>query len=212
MNIIFYIISILGAFSICIIMLFLIINRKHIFTDTLPKNINKKQLGILEGSIQDLKYVIVAADVIEKPTDTLLRAVEYNFNRGVKYIFLISQSKFKTEEQRGFSNWFRTLADRSQYQDLFNIKSLLHEWNDYPYIFYRLRKDDTGNYYTFGYRGEEVGEGIAESYVMMEPSLAHTVAQTLLSNIGLSDVLNREEFESPTQVINIVNHVRKKKI
>ena len=81
----------------------------------LPRNglvgpFDVRVLGRIEGSLPDLKRVIVIADQIEDPEDELRRAVKHNFQKGVHYLFLISKSRAPQELDR-YVKIFMTLAE-----------------------------------------------------------------------------------------------------
>ena len=118
------------------------------------------RLGRLEGDIPDLERVIIMCHKVEPPDGALRDAVERNFGRGVRYLFLISH-EHAHEELRGYYRIFQALAqihiDRKggakAIEDLVDIKKLLYTWDDYPYIFYQSRT--AGDLQTVAYRGSQ---------------------------------------------------------
>mgnify|MGYP001569925785 CR=1 FL=1 len=157
----------------------------------------------IEKHLANLKRVIVLAHRIEKPLDDLSEAVEYNFQRGVRYLFLVSQSQADQEVQ-GYYQIFETLAKiviyktsaAKQIKDLVDIQQLPYDWDDYPYIFYQV-EDATGASKTIAFRGDQLREGIADAYVRVEPTYAHTIARSVLADAPrpLAARVRIEEFE-----------------
>lgn len=156
---------------------------------SLPDRITVHGLGRLEGGFRDLVRVIVICDQVERPEEELGRAVEANFERRVKYLFLISQSRAEAERQQ-YYRIFETLAQiviyrtrsRIRLADLVEIQQLPYDWNDYPYVFYQIRDESKGSHIkTVAYRGDQRLEGIANNYSRVDPVYAHTIARSVLS-------------------------------
>jgi hypothetical protein len=174
----------------------------------LPREINETELGKLEGSIAQLKEIVIIAHQIEEPTDILLKAVKINFSRKVKYRFFISPCNYNEEKETSFNIFkgfaqiaVRNLSESSNgnnnIDNLLEINSLHIDWEDCPYIFYRIENGFNGEakYHTFGYRGAELKEGIAKNYCLIEPELAHTVLRTVIEsyNVIIQNIGNSVE-------------------
>ncbi len=156
----------------------------------LPDHLTVDHIGEIEKGLANLIRVIVIADHVERPTDKLSDAVEHNFSRGVKYLFLVSGSHARREVD-GYYQIFEALAKivisrsgtRQSVRDLVDIHQLPYDWNDYPYLFYQVqdRSEKPEALRTIAFRGEELREGIAKTYVRVEPTAAHTIAKSVLA-------------------------------
>lgn len=165
-----------------------------------------EELGRIEGTLPNLVRVLVVANKIEKPEGELGRAVESNFSRGVRYLFLISSSK-AASEKLGYYKLFEAYAEiRGSAKDTLDIKALPFEWDDYPIIFYQTR-DDTGVLASIAFRGTELLEGIANYYERVPAAYAHTIATSLLADapadVNVSEIPGRSEFDNGT-ALNVV--------
>lgn len=147
-----------------------------------------ERLAIVERDLPNLKQVIVVADRLEKPSSTLEDAVEDNFKKGVKYLFLVSHSTAE-RELTGYFLIFEALAKIAlsesgknvNIRDHVEIKRLPYDWPDVPYIFYQYSPDDTDERYTVAFRGNEKGEGIAEFYEHLSSSSSKAIIMALLA-------------------------------
>ncbi len=151
--------------------------------------ISSKNLGIFERDLPGLKQVIVLANQVEKPSNTLAEAVEDNFKEGVKYLFLVSKSKAESELE-GYYLIFEALAKivrkksnvKIATNELVEIKRLPYDWPDVPYIFYQFQNSEKdGNIYTIAFKGNQKGEGIAAFYEKLSPSHSESLALALLA-------------------------------
>lgn len=146
--------------------------------------LDAREMGLFEAGIQDLHRVIVLSHCIERPTDSLLSAVEANFSKGVHYTFLVSKSQRKTALD-GYIKLFEAIAAVSaKYatpESLIDIQHLDIEWNDFPQVFYFYGKS-TESPSVIGLRGTERREGIAESYVVQPVETSYTLIQAILSD------------------------------
>ena len=155
----------------------------------LPSGIPLKQIGLIERDLTHLRTVIVLADTVERPTAELSEAVEYNFSRGVKYLFLVSNNRLP-QQLDGYYGIFEALArivlkrtpnSSATLRDLIDIQQLPYNWDDYPYIFYRLELP-SGEIKTLAFRGDKLHKGIAEHYGRVDPIYAHTIARAIMAD------------------------------
>ncbi len=186
------------------------------YAESDAQRIDVRELGKIEGSIERLQRVIVMAHQVERPTDELAEAVEMNFRRGVKYIFLVSRSRAQLE-LNGYYKIFEALAEialardrpNRDVRDLVEIKQLPFDWDDYPFIFYQV-SDDKGAVRTIAFRGEQLHEGIADFYTTIPPSYAHTIATSVLADgpgpIDEPVRFDRERFEDVAKVVDLERH------
>ncbi len=183
-----------------------------------------QQLGLLEGGLRNLERAIIVAHEIEDPKDSLREAVRENFARGVKYLFLVSPSRFEEEKKLGYQI-FAVLAERvirdqnkaSLVKDLVDIQPLRYEWDDTPYIFYELREDDRPSVKrVVAVRGNQRKEGIAEGYTRLEPSYARTIHRAVVlggSQTGQqAAVVEDTTYNADPIVFKIENWIRKKSV
>ena len=151
------------------------------------RRISVHELGQIEGELRDLVRVLVMCNKVQDPRNALRKAVEKNFARNVKYIFLIS-SRHADKELTGYFTIFETLAKihiaRSRTElavsDLVEIMQLGYKWDDYPYVFYQMGEGN--NLHTIAFRGTDRGEGIATFYEQVDPHYAHTIAVATLAD------------------------------
>lgn len=171
------------------------------------------QLGEIEGTIPNLIRVLVVANTIEKPEGRLGKAVEENFRRGVKYLFLISASTAPHEKER----YFRLLRAYEQMHtregELLDIKALPFDWDDFPIIFYQTC-DSQGNLASIAFRGSEVREGLGTYYDRVPTEYAHTIATALLADapkeIEALQIPTRSEFEDSQHLAKIIDIVARR--
>jgi len=140
--------------------------------DRLAKFISVRRLGRLERDLPNLKQVVVVANRVEKPSGSLEDAVEDNFRQGVKYLFLVSNSR-ADQELSGYFLIFEALAKKAiqetgancELRELVEIKRLTYDWPDVPYIFYQyVTHGKHTQRLTSAFRGNQRGEGIADAY------------------------------------------------
>ena len=157
--------------------------------DATSRYVSVKRIGIIERDIYQLKRVIVVANQIEKPINTLQDAVEDNFREGVEYLFLISRSKGQVERSR-YYRIFEQLAriaandQESSFTELIQIKSLTYEWLYPPHIFYQYIEKKSNKLHTVcfkGYNGSR-RKGIASYYEVISGSEAEPLLQSLLAD------------------------------
>ena len=149
---------------------------------------SKRDIGIFERDLPNLKQVVVVANKIEKPDSAFSDAIEDNFGKKVKYLFLISDSNADTE-LKGYYLIFQALAQKvSEENDhpipidtLVEIKKLSYDWPDVPYIFYQYEPDKSSGRLTIAFRGNQKGEGIADFYEKLAPSHSKAIVTALLS-------------------------------
>lgn len=178
----------------------------------LPSVIPLDRLGVIERDLPHLRSVIVIADRVERPTAVLHEAVESNFERDVKYLFLVSRDRAQREVD-GYYTLFEALARivlsrRSSHatalNDLIEIKQLPYSWDDYPYIFYNLHLP-SGQTRTLAFRGDSVNRGIADHYESVEPAYANTIARAIVSDApqAIADLeIERGDFTMPANVLD----------
>lgn len=158
----------------------------------LPHKLSVHELGSLEGRLAHLRRVIVVCNEVQRPQNALATAVEHNFAKGVRYTFLVPESR-ENDERNGYFKIFEALAtvalkkssDSKTLDDLVEILKLPTEWgdwNDYPYVFYQIWNERTNKWRaTVAYRGDKLRKGIAPNYVRVPPAFAHTIARSILS-------------------------------
>lgn len=174
--------------------------------------ITVEQLALIEGGMPELDQVIVVAHRVEAPANGLRTSVKKNLAAGVKYLFLISQSRAESE-MRGYYIVFEKIAEeviemqRSQKQvhDLVCIQKLPYDWDDVPYIFYQLRTPEGTR--TIALRGTQKHEGIDENYMYVRPRLAHTIAKTVMHGapqpVQDGIIVEDKQFVSPANVVQV---------
>jgi hypothetical protein len=147
-----------------------------------------KELGLYEGRLHDLERVVIVLHQIEDPKDSLREAVGKNIGRGVRYLFLVSRSRYQEEKELGY-NIFKSLAEMVlrkgqqslKVEEVVNIESLPYDWEDTPYIFYELHEHERpGVRRVIGIKGNQAREGIAEGYIKMDPAYARTIHRAVV--------------------------------
>ena len=171
-----------------------------------PQFIKSDCLGIIERDLVDLVQVVVVSHTVEKPTSTLLEAVESNFLREVpvKYLFLISQSQ-ADNALSGYYNMFTTIAkiafekreDNLDPADYVQIKRLSYDWTSVPYIFYQCADKDSSLKRTITFRGNQKCEGIADYYKQVSSS--SVMAQAILS--GAPEEISKDTIFSDNIIV-----------
>jgi len=156
-------------------------------------------LGKVEGQLSALEEVIVICHKIEKPTAELLDAVRQNLASGIRYRFFVAKDNYESECKQYF-RYFELIAEMARLDDpskaiadLVTLLPLPIDWHDKPpFVFYRTRQN--GDVRTIAYRGFTAGEGIDTKYVRVDPVLAHTVLEMLVSTVGPTreDILPEE--------------------
>src|ERR1700688_1022405 len=161
-------------------------------------------LGRLERSLPFLKRVIVIATKVEDPQNELRKAVKANFNRGVRYLFLISKSTAR-DALNGYYQIFQTLAriegKSAEANHLVDIQELPYDWLDYPYVFYELREPDTNESSFVAFRGNQQLEGIADLYSPVTPRYAHTIASAVLSGAPQPIAVRSDQFKEAGKLL-----------
>lgn len=162
-----------------------------------------RTLGQIEGSLPDLERVIVVAHRVEEPTHELREAVKLNFRRGLKYLFLVSQSTAE-EELLGYYKIFRALAEietKKSATDLVDIQELPYDWPNFPYVFYETRARGTAEPSFVAFRGNQKQEGIANFYSPVEGPNAYILARAVLSDSPHPIGVRSEQFEEAAKVL-----------
>jgi len=168
----------------------------------LPLRVMDSDLAFIEGGNPLLREVVVIAHKVEEPEGLLRDIVKENFSKGVIYKFIISENTFEDEKER-YIKIFEAYGAVSKPNDsvhdkLVEIFNLNFKWTDYPYIFYISQKSDVNEEpFIFGYRGSQMLEGIADSYVLLHPSQANTLYGLILARIdeGILYPANFENFD-----------------
>lgn len=157
----------------------------------IPDVLDRETWAHFEGNLENLTQVIVVADIVQRPQDSLLEAVIKNFQRKVEYTFLVSASNAGTA-LHGYVEVFQALAQAAIKQhdldckvdDLVNIEALPDEWNGVPFVFYRLNSNNnssaTGRR-TLAFFGNRINAGIADCYQSLPPEVADALATALVS-------------------------------
>lgn len=151
-----------------------------------PSILNHENWANFEKKVPYLFQVVVLADAVEQPVNGLQAAVLENFKRGVKYCFIVSQSKAQ-EELNGFYGIFEKLATiaitkyklSSTPDELVTILQLPGEWNNVPYVFYRTRGNDNRSK-TIAFRGDTELAGIANQYIAVDSDSAEAMFRLLM--------------------------------
>jgi hypothetical protein len=176
----------------------------------LPSGIPVSEIGFVERDLVNLQSVTVVADKVERPTTMLQEAVEHNFRRGVKYLFLVS-SDHADQQVDGYYRLFEALAQivlnkqgvgiKQDVRALVDIQQLPYDWNDFPYIFYEI-KVASGHTKTLAFRGDQVHKGIAHHNCRVDPASAHTIARAIFSEAPRSvrQAIEREQFNADPYV------------
>lgn len=146
-----------------------------------------ERLAEIERSIENLRSVFVVAHFVERPRGALEEAVEYNFERGVSYRFLVSQST-AADALEGYYLIFETLArivarrigTSPEISQAISIAPLGFEWGSYPYVFYEYSVPPEG-VRVVGLRGDQRQEGLAESYTLVEAQDATMLLRAILA-------------------------------
>lgn len=152
------------------------------------KYISVRKLGIIERDLSRLKRVIVVANQIDRPTGTLLEAVEDNFSEGVHYLFLVSKSQGVSSREQWFQ-LFEAIARVVRkikgldipVNKLVSIKTLDYEWPSEPHIFYQYEGLENSELITVCFRGNSSGYGISEFYEIITDSSVEAMLRGLLA-------------------------------
>ncbi|MCH7575694.1 MAG: hypothetical protein IIA59_11285 [Candidatus Marinimicrobia bacterium] len=151
--------------------------------------ISVNKIGIIERDLHGLVQVVVVAQMIEKPSSQLEIAVQHNFERGIKYLFLVSESTAE-QEVSGYYLIFEALAKIAiartgkviKLKELIDIKKIAFDWTDAPYVFYQYIEEGSNEKKTILFKGNQRGEGIADYYERIPSAQAMVIANSLLAN------------------------------
>ncbi|HEV2694134.1 MAG TPA: hypothetical protein VG347_14660 [Verrucomicrobiae bacterium] len=155
----------------------------------IPIRLNRHTWAEFEGKIQNLKRVIVVADIVQQPDNSLLAAVIHNFGREVQYSFIVSKKNAEAE-LHGHLESFQALAMLAikkhnlskSVTDLVSIEALPDDWNCVPLVFYRIEDPGTvTGFKTLAFWGDKENTGIADTYEMLPPAVADALATALMS-------------------------------
>ncbi len=177
-----------------------------------PTVLSNHNWAEFERCVPDLWQVIVLADTVEAPINGLQKAVLENFKRGVKYIFIVSNSKAE-DELHGFYGLFEKLAAIAihkfsadfKVEDLVTILRLPDEWDNVPFVFYRMKGKDS-HIRTIAFRGDKVNAGIANKYVAQDQANAEALVKLLLGKPpekieATLAILAKDEFVNPSRYL-----------
>lgn len=145
--------------------------------------IDAHEFGLLEERLPDLEQVCIVCHTIEMPTDSLLTAVERNFQRGVRYCFYVPESR--RSEITGYYQLFEAMAKVASAKtgkptsEMIQIQSFAGEWRDCPYVFYYQRPDKQQGRVVLAIRGLQRLEGIAETYEVLPRGIAYTLIEAI---------------------------------
>jgi hypothetical protein len=171
-----------------------------------------------ERTVHNLKQVIVVADIVQEPLDTLRDAVIHNFSRGVRYSFVVSRSK-AIAEMNGYLKIFEGLATiaiakhhlKMEVSDLVSIESFEDEWNGVPFVFYRIEDTDAPitagtRFRTLAFWGDKWNAGIANNYQSLPSPVADALATALMAGAPqpvktLLEKLEQDAFSEPAEMI-----------
>jgi len=179
------------------------------YRELMNSKLTLRKFGELEGRLQALRQVIVVADHIQEPSAALKKSVVKNFRRGVSYSFLISHS-YAEEEVENIKKHFTSLAGGVKDKPLdisrlIQAQKLGYEWNDVPYVFYRLHGSKSGGTWRdteiLAFRGSDPKKGIANEYLPLPPEFAKTIAIALVSDAPTPIPLIDEKFANPSKVM-----------
>lgn len=175
---------------------------------------SRHQLGLLEGALgvnvgqRALSQVIVVAARIDEPDDKLRESVRENFRRGVQYLFIVPDSRWVTDQQK----WYRVFQIIAQevveespaagkgIKDLIDIWPLPSDWDDVPYIFYRLSMNGGEKHEVFAVRGNEKKVGIASLYTTVPQEYAATIAHSTISAAEAQMAIRRASHKTPITI------------
>jgi hypothetical protein len=141
-----------------------------------------ESLADFERDLPPGSTVVVLAHTIEEPKDSLRAAVQDNFQQGINYIFLVSESQHRDNLAK-YADFFKaiyTIAERVapargnnslikeiSFEKIFVILPLTGEWKSWPYVLYSVPTGEKSQK-VFVFRGNQRREGLAEQYVQLE--------------------------------------------
>ena len=171
-------------------------------------DISINQLALIERDTINLKTVLVAANVVDAPESLLREAVEFNFKRGVNYIFLISKSNYENFRNTYYKIFEAYLNINNPNPSLLKLFPLEIEWGDRPYIFYEVTTyyPNKSNYKEiYGFVGDDIKKGIATHYRSIPDYLSFTLFNSIITacDVQLSIENNPDEFKEMSKVIDI---------
>jgi hypothetical protein len=192
------------------------------FSQSQPRFLTRDKWAEFEANLPKLKQVIVVSDVVDEPADGLRRAVMSNFARGVRYSFLISNSK-ADQELNGYIRIFRAIATiairdfklRKRPEELALILALPDDWNNPPFVFYRTEEEVPSpeglktQHRTIAFRGDKTNVGIADRYEALDPVVGDALA-TALNSGAPKEVqeelasLQQDKFRGPEILKNVI--------
>jgi hypothetical protein len=91
---------------------------------------------------------------------------------------------------------------------LVTILQLPDEWDNVPYVFYRMKDPVSGLLRTIAFRGDTEGAGIADRYIAVDQDSAEALFKLLLGKPPAKienavESLQRGEFVDPENVVRL---------
>lgn len=166
-------------------------------------HLTKSDQARIEKNLSGLNKVIVLSDRVDAPSDGFYEAVSDNFRSGVTYLFLVSHRSTESD-LAAYRLIFEKIeiAVRAEMDarsavgvvhqlptgPLSEFRRLHQEWEDYPYMCYEFfdkNSPETPQYLM--YRGNQIGVGLADSYVKVSPETAYSLVKRASS---LKELIN----------------------
>src|SRR6266446_5600822 len=183
-----------------------------------PIRLDQENWAEFERKVHNLKQVIVVADIVQEPLETLRDAVIHNFSRGVRYSFIVSRSK-AISERNGYLKIFEGLAQiaiskhhlKVKVDELVSIESFEDEWQCVPFVFYRVEDTDAPisaptRLRTLAFWGDKWFAGIANNYESLPPPVADALATSLMAGAPrpvktLLEQLEKDTFSAGAEML-----------
>lgn len=192
-----------------------------------PIKLRRDNWAAFERAVQNLKQVIVVADVVQKPDGSLRDAVIHNFSRGVRYTFIVSKNA--RQKQKDYVELFRDLASIAIHEhsltltieQMIKVEILPDDWNGVPFVFYRIEDTNSpltakSRFSTLAFWGNTQNAGIAEEYEALPGPVADALATALVSGAPSqikSEIKNLEDDNFASEkVVGFVSPVTTKSI
>lgn len=159
--------------------------RSHLQTLLPGDIISTDDFAIIERDISNLRKVIIVCDVMEEPSNLLYDSIKDNLSEGVEYHFFVSDAKFEyscADPLRFFENAERLVKNlkADDVTRLTKVHAIGHDRNNRPYVF--LVTDDAEGASMVCLKGMEVGVGIANEYLFVDPDDAKNLYDLLVKS------------------------------